>query len=188
MRLAITRKSFEHAALAVGTTRDQLAELVKQAALDGQGTAELARGIREAFDFNQKVRSLRIARTEMTDTINDATTYALRREGYAQKQWSTVIDGRERPTHAAANGQTVGIQEPFSIGGASGMFPGDPRLPVGEIANCRCLVVGAGIPEDRVRHLGERFLRIHGSLEIKFVVSLRKAFLQQRDRVLSRLP
>ena len=66
----------------------------------------------------------------MTDTINDATTYALRREGYRQKQWSTVIDGRERETHAAANGQVVGIDDPFRIGGASWHHPGDPHLPV----------------------------------------------------------
>jgi SPP1 gp7 family putative phage head morphogenesis protein len=188
VKQAIARKSFEHAALAVQTTRDQLAELVQQAALEGQSTAELAKAIREAFDFNEKVRSLRIARTEMTDTINDATSYALRREGYSHKQWSTVIDGRERPDHAEANGQVVGINQPFQIGGASGMYPGDPHLPVGSIVNCRCTLVGAGIPEDRIAQLGERFLRIHGSLENKFVLSLRKAFLSQRDRILSRLP
>jgi SPP1 gp7 family putative phage head morphogenesis protein len=188
VKQAIARKSFEHAALAVETTRDQLAELVQKAALEGQSTAELAKGIREAFDFNQKVRSLRIARTEMTDTINDATTYALKREGYRQKQWSTVIDGRERPTHDAENGQVVGIDDVFHVGGASCSFPGQDILPPAERIQCRCTCVGAGIPEDRILQLGQRFLRIHGSIELKFVVSLRKAFLSQRDRILSRLP
>jgi uncharacterized protein with gpF-like domain len=187
VRRAIARKSFEHAVLAVGTTRDQLAELVQKATLEGQGTAELAKNIRDAFDFNSKVRSLRIARTEMTDTINDAASTTLKREGYRQKQWSTVIDGNERPEHAAADGQTVDIHAPFHVGGESAMFPGDSNLSASNRIGCRCTVVGGDIPEDRIRHIGEQFLRIHGSLENKFVVALRKAFLLQRDRVLSRL-
>jgi hypothetical protein len=111
----------------------------------------------------------------------------LRKEGYRKKTWSTVIDGRERPTHNAANGQTVASDAPFTVGGAHGMYPGDPILPPSESINCRCAVIGGGVPEDRIAPLGRRFLRIHGSLENKFVVALRKAFLAQRDRVLSRL-
>lgn len=187
LKQTLRRKAFEHAALAVGTTQDQLREVLSKAITEGQGIPEIARGIRDAFDFNSKVRSIRIARTETTGVINDGTSQALWSEGYREKTWSTVIDGRERPDHAAADGQTVAIDVPFSIGGAAGMYPGDAMLPIGQIANCRCTLVGAGIPDERRRQIGERFLRTHNSLEHKFVLSLRKGFLAQRDRILSRL-
>lgn len=187
VKAAIRQKSYEHASDAIGTTRDQLAKLVEEAATQGQGTAELAKNIRDAFDFNSKVRSLRIARTEMTDTINDGTTTTLRKEGYRQKTWSTVIDGRERETHAEADGQTVGIDEPFRVGGESAFYPGDSNLSPENRINCRCATIAGGTPEDRIKPLGNMFLRAHGSLEHQFMVALRKAFLAQRDRLLSRL-
>ncbi len=57
-----------------------------------------------------------------------------------KKQWADIGDGRERATHAAANGQRVGIDEPFTVGGFSLKYPGDSSLgaPIGETANCRC--------------------------------------------------
>lgn len=187
VKLAIKKKAFEHAALAVQTTKDQLQGLLQSAIDEGWGVPELASNIRETFAFNSKVRSLRIARTELTDTINDGTTRALQKEGYQQKTWSTVIDGNERPSHGAADGQTVGIHETFRLTGGSARYPGDEVLPPEERIGCRCVVVGADLPEDRVRVLGESFLRIHGSLENKFVIALRLAFRGQRDRILSRL-
>lgn len=187
VRKAIEAKSLEHASLAVGTTKEQLGKVLQKAIDEGQGIAQVAKDIRDTFDFNSKTRSLRIARTELTGIINDGTTETLRREGFQQKEWSTVIDGRERPTHADADGQKVGIYEPFIVGGASGMYPGDTMLPVSETVNCRCAVVGAGFTDDRKRKLGDLFLRAHGALEGRFVVSLRRAFNDQRDRILSSL-
>ena len=67
---------------------------------EGQGINELAKAIDDQFDVDSRVRSKLIARTELTDSINDGTLRMLIREGYTQKEWSTVADGRERPTHA----------------------------------------------------------------------------------------
>lgn len=130
---------------------------------------------------------MRIARTELTDTINDGTHRALTKEGYTRKRWSTVIDGREREAHAEADGQETLINEAFKVGGELAMYPGDENLSASARINCRCTLVAAGIPVDREELLGRAFLRIHSSLEHKFVVSLHKAFLFQRDRILSRL-
>jgi len=33
----------------------------------------------------------------------------------------------------------VGMNEPFLVGGASLMYPGDPNGPASEIINCRCV-------------------------------------------------
>jgi len=188
VKAALKQKTLEHAMLSVGTTKEALQGLLDTAITEGQGITELAREIEKQFDVDSRVRSKRIARTELTDSINDGTLRMLIREGYTQKEWSTVIDGRERPTHASANGQTVGVYEQFSIGGGRAMHPGDDNLPAEERIQCRCVLVGAGIPQDRKQKLGEMFLRVHGRLEISYVVQLHRAFLAQRDRILSHFP
>lgn len=188
VKAAIGRRAFAHAARAVGATKGQLAGLLSSAVEEGKGVPELARDIRRTFEFNSKVRSLRIARTELTEVINDGAARTLDHEGYPEKQWSTVIDGRERPTHAQADGQSVPADGYFAVGGNACRYPGDETLPPGERVNCRCTVVGSGVPESRARRQGEMFLKAHGSLERQFQVSLRRAFLDQRNRILSRLP
>ena len=188
VKLALKIKSFSHASQAIGTTKEQLQGLIEKAAVEGQSVSQLATAIKDQYGFDSRVRPLRIARTELTDTINDGTTQALRKEGYQDKQWSTVIDGRERETHAKADGQTVGIHDMFRVGGASCSYPGDESLPPGERINCRCAVVAAGLPEDRIRKLGEMFLRTHGQLEKTLVIHLRREFDRQRQRVLAHFP
>lgn len=188
VQAALKQKALHHATLATQTTKGQLQTLLQQAFDEGQGIPELARGINEQFKINSRVRSVRIARTEMTDVINDGTLRTLIREGYTQKEWSTVIDGRERDAHHSANGQTVGINDLFTVGGESARYPGDDNLSAAGRVNCRCTLVGAGIPEDRKYQLGQRFLRTHTNLENRFVVYLRRAFEQQRRRILSHFP
>lgn len=56
------------------------------------------------------------------------------------KQWVTVGDSLVRSTHVSANGQTVGIDSLFNIGGFSMSHPSDKSngAPVREWINCRC--------------------------------------------------
>jgi hypothetical protein len=54
------------------------------------------------------------------------------------KQWISTEDPRTRPTHVAADKQRTLLREPFRVGGASLLFPGDPRGPGAEVINCRC--------------------------------------------------
>ena len=60
--------------------------------------------------------------------------------GATTKTWHTERDKRVRPTHKEAELQTVPIWEPFIVGGAELMFPGDDSLgaPDEELSNCRC--------------------------------------------------
>jgi len=51
-------------------------------------------------------------------------------------QWIATSDERTRPTHAAASGQRVPLDEPFTVGGASLQYPGDPSGDAAEIINC----------------------------------------------------
>ncbi|MFF2650595.1 phage minor head protein [Streptomyces sp. NPDC058045] len=54
------------------------------------------------------------------------------------KAWLSTADDRTRATHRAADGQTVPLATPFTVGRARLQFPGDPRGPAGEVINCRC--------------------------------------------------
>lgn len=91
----------------------------------------------------------RIARTESTNVLNDAT---LQRGIAAEtdagepmvKVWISAKDETVRPTHApitGAHGQTVGIREKFQVGVGHMERPGDPLGPVEEVVNCRCSIV-----------------------------------------------
>jgi hypothetical protein len=53
-----------------------------------------------------------------------------------------------RPTHLAADGQTVPIDEPFDVGGVQFMRPADDSLGAGpeDIINCHCVAIPVEAP------------------------------------------
>lgn len=57
------------------------------------------------------------------------------------KQWLTMRDEKVREAHAAAEGQTVPVDQPFEIGGHLLRHPGDGGLgaPLDLLINCRCI-------------------------------------------------
>lgn len=64
----------------------------------------------------------------------------------AGKEWETMGDSKVRVTpfnHQAANGQKVGIMEPFIVSGQMLMYPGDMSLgaSIGNVAGCRCVTL-----------------------------------------------
>jgi hypothetical protein len=99
-----------------------------------------------------QLRGETIARTEALQSLNQSQDEAFRQaidQGVVNKSavkrvWdSTGNDGRTRDTHLEMEGQTVGLDEPFTTpGGDKLMFPGDWSLgaPPEEIINCRCRV------------------------------------------------
>lgn len=95
-----------------------------------------------------KLRGDNIARTESLSAMNAAADEALMQvvdEGLAEpdairKVWDASGDSRTRETHAQADGQEVGLNEPFIVGGYPMMHPGDTSAPTEEVINCRCIV------------------------------------------------
>jgi hypothetical protein len=92
-------------------------------------------------------RAATIARTETHAAASFATDEATRELGLPaqKKRWVSVGDARTRPSHAAANGQEVGIDEPFIIrdkGAEIEMkYPHDGSGGASNNINCRCLAV-----------------------------------------------
>jgi len=93
-------------------------------------------------------RANRIARTESTRVVNQATTESYRTLSangiQVKKQWLSSRDALVRDSHVALDGQTVGANENFQLpsqyGGYEASSPAS--FPVaGENINCRCTVI-----------------------------------------------
>lgn len=54
---------------------------------------------------------------------------------------NSTEDKRTRPTHVEADKQRTLLTSPFTVGGASLQYPGDPRGPAQEVINCRCTLL-----------------------------------------------
>jgi len=99
-------------------------------------------------------RAMTVARTETIGAVNagifrGAQLEAEQRKDPAPfKQWISTADERTRPTHVAADKQRVLLSEPFVVGGAQLMFPGDPRGPAAEVVNCRCSILPVILGEE----------------------------------------
>lgn len=84
----------------------------------------------------------RDARTAVTGLDGLITSSELARQGYTRRRWVTMHDDKVRDTHRHAEGQTVGIDEPFVVGGYPLRYPGDRQAPPEISINCRCVQVG----------------------------------------------
>lgn len=70
---------------------------------------------------------------------------------YLKRWFATLTDRRTRPTHLAANTQTVGLLEQFQVGEAELDHPGDFNAPPQERVNCRCSMwVGTRAQHDTI--------------------------------------
>lgn len=103
--------------------------------------APLVQIIGKAKDWYQRV--VQMVRTETTAIYNvRKLAYQVRNAG-SYKKWVAHHDDRTRATHLQADGQTVRVDQDFIVGGYAMGYPGDPRAPAKETANCRCVLVGA---------------------------------------------
>lgn len=114
---------------------------VTQGILQGESIPNIAKRLSNVLDMNA-TSAIRNARTTVTSAQNkgrmDMLHNAEKKGVIMKKGWSAHIDGRERPSHAALDGDFVGIDEEFANGL---MYPGDPDGEPEEVYNCRCALV-----------------------------------------------
>lgn len=104
-----------------------------------EGIPELAKRI-DTLYLEQIIpnRSTTIAQTETHNSASYAAIETARSSGMAlNKVWMTT-SGKPRSTHADADGQEVGLDESFTVGGFSMDRPGDG--PASETVNCKCII------------------------------------------------
>jgi hypothetical protein len=88
--------------------------------------------------------------------VNAAAYEQALRMGSTHAQWVSRRDGRVRPTHVAADGQTRRMEDLFKVGRFRLLHPCDPRdLPKSweEIAGCRCGLIFKKADENARRKL-----------------------------------
>lgn len=95
-----------------------------------------------AGEFKYSFQAERIFRTEtlrVASFVDQAGGEAVNEVVPMQKQWQW--SGISRVTHAAADGQTVGMKEKFHVGGESLLMPRDPAASAANVINCGCSVI-----------------------------------------------
>ena len=113
----------------------------------GEGMPKLTERVDEVLSTTDSARwpnrAVVIARTESMGALNGSRADAFQAfadeggEGM-ERMWLSTVDSRTRPSHVLADGQRVGLGDPFMVGGFSLMFPGDPSGPAREVIQCRC--------------------------------------------------
>jgi hypothetical protein len=121
--------------------RMQIANAIRDAYQQGLSITDTATSIVEAVDGITDTRATLLARTDMIGLVNGGSLAAAQLVGVPFKQWLTAQDERVRDSHADADGQTVPLDQPFDVGGASLDYPGDPDGPDEEVYGCRCTIV-----------------------------------------------
>jgi len=90
-------------------------------------------------------RALRIARTETTGALNaghQVELDELAQDGVVTgKEWSAILDGVTRDSHAAMHGRRVAPGEMFVVNGHAAPYPGHHSLPAEERVSCRCTIL-----------------------------------------------
>lgn len=99
-------------------------------------------------------RARTVARTETIGAVNAGVfrgavlEAGVRGDVAPFKQWISTADKRTRPDHMEADKQRTLLSEPFTVGGAKLLFPGDPRGPAAQVINCRCSLLPVLLGEE----------------------------------------
>ena len=123
------------------TTEDQIRQTIREGVSDGLSVADIARNLRSNAVAIAGVRAAVISRTETHSASQWSQVTAIRDTGLQlRKEWVAAADDRTRFDHSVANGQIVGQDEKFTVGGEQLEFPGDPAGSAGNVINCRCVL------------------------------------------------
>jgi len=136
--------------------RQPVVAVIERSFTEGASIPETARAIREVVTAVTPWQAVMLARTDMISLANGGSQLAVRlvneasraagEETFETKTWLATMDHRTRETHAQANGQEVPIDQPFSVGGQSLDYPGDPSGSDAEVINCRCTAIYSSSP------------------------------------------
>lgn len=131
---------------------------VERGLAEGEGIPDIASRVDRVLTATGSERwphrARTVARTETIGAVNagvfrSAMLDAEDRGDVAPfKVWLATEDVRTRPTHRDADRQRTLLSEPFQVGGAQLLFPGDPTGPAAEVINCRCSLLPIVLGEE----------------------------------------
>lgn len=139
MTRALRARAQMFAESTANTSWNSVGDLLARGVLDGKGLKEMAASISGLDERWQGSRAETIALTETHAASQEVTTAAARESGVvASRSWLSALDDLVRDDHRDAHGQTVGINEPFVVGGEKCDAPGLCPSPEQSIG-CRCV-------------------------------------------------
>jgi hypothetical protein len=126
------------------TITEDTTQFIRAAHEEGLAIPDIAEAINDDL-FDGRLQDWQAERTARTATLSSSNAGSHSAFGDADsvvgEEWLATADDRTRDTHGTADGQIVAVGNTFLVGGYEARYPGDPRLPVGEVVNCRCTVV-----------------------------------------------
>jgi hypothetical protein len=126
------------------TTQNLIARQLALATAEGEGIDQIAKRIKGVFR-TRRHHARTIARTEVLKASQEAQIAGFETSGVVEKkQWNTSMDDAVRDEHSDAEGQTVDLRQPFTVGGeladAPGVGANHSQLSPENSINCRCFV------------------------------------------------
>jgi len=134
--------------------RDAFRAVIAQAMDEGWSVPTTTQAIRESVASLAGYRAEALARTDLIGLANaggqraSARAFAARDD--VHKTWVATMDPRTRPEHLEAHGQSVPLNEYYTVGGEPLMFPGDPQGTDEMVINCRCTQIYGDEPGGKV--------------------------------------
>lgn len=144
--------------------KKQITARVTRGILTGESNRQIAAGLRERLTNMSVTSAIRAARTAVTAAENGGRTASYQQAEdmgiELTREWLSTRDGRTRPEHGKADGQSVGAKEPFTVGGEKLMFPGDASLGASgwNLYCCRCAVKAKIKGHERKREVYSEWL------------------------------
>jgi len=132
------------------TSHKGLRRAIEKGLKDGDSLDAMSKRIRGILNNQTKYTSRRIARTEVTGSMNYGQQITRTEIGIDKKWWIATIDQltrgvkpSDRFNHIAADGQVVKNNEAYTVSGEKLIHPGDNSLgaSAGNIIHCRCTSV-----------------------------------------------
>lgn len=145
--------------------KKQITNAVTSGILMGRSSRGIAADLRRRIVDMSIESAIRAARTAVTAAENGGrqATYEKAAEMgiELQREWIATKDHRTREWHGVADGQCVGVDEAFTVGGEKLMFPGDRSHGASgwNIYNCRCAVRGVIKGHGRKRETYNEWLK-----------------------------
>ncbi len=121
------------------TTLEVIDKLIRTANDENWTVEELAQNIGAKLEDFEMWRARRCSRTESAKVDNYGNVEGYKETGFVERKLricSFVPESRE--AHMAADGDVVGLDDDFNVGGDMLAYPGDPKGDVGNVVNCLC--------------------------------------------------
>lgn len=123
------------------TLQDELSKVIREGVEGKLSRSEMIDKVGDFFDDFVPGKVENIANGLSTSAWESGQHIAYQEAGIESQQWLSSRDGKERPTHAEADGQTVGINQFFAVGSSELKYPGDANGPPEEVIGCRCITL-----------------------------------------------